>query len=158
MQRHIRGCGFNLEMYSNCPSALHISVHFEGEAEKFRDNPALVESEKKRLETIWQEELDVEGTEEGVGLLRNRDYYYCPNKYLLKEHLCPAELPTEQPRERSCRNRTWPYREGGSKKKKSYEGAEVKWFPTIWDFHWHEPSEESPSWLTRLQARLCNKV
>lgn len=40
------------------------------------------------------------------------DFSYCPNKYLLKENLCPAELPIRQPGERNCRNRTCPYREG----------------------------------------------
>lgn len=32
--------------------------------------------------------------------------------YLLKENLCPAELPRRQPGERSSGNRTCPYREG----------------------------------------------
>lgn len=40
------------------------------------------------------------------------DFSHCPNKYLLKENLCPAEPLIRQPGKSSGGNRTCPYREG----------------------------------------------
>lgn len=93
----------------------------------------------------------------GVGCSQIWDFSYCPNMYLLKENLCPAELPRRQPGESSSGNRTCPYREG-SWGERQHEGAGVKCFPRIWPFHWRELSEKKPppkSLLTDSPRAYC---
>lgn len=63
----------------------------------------------RSFENLRQGELDGKKGEVGEQIW---DFSYCPNMYLLKENLCPAELPMREPGERSCGNRTCPYREG----------------------------------------------
>lgn len=91
---------------------------------------------------------------EGIrGCSKIRDFSYCPNKYLLNENLCPTELPIRQSERSECRNRTCPYREGSCGEREQ-EGAGVKYFPRMYAFHWHRPSEKSPR-VTQLEGRLA---
>lgn len=77
-----------------------------------RNNLATEMSNKQKLETLRQGEQGRGRTWGGKrDCLKILDFSHCPNMYLLKENLCPAGLPIRQPRERSCRNRTCPYRE-----------------------------------------------
>lgn len=89
------------------------------------------------MECLRQGQVGRVRTVEGGGVAEFANY--CPNKYLLNKNVCPAELLIRQPGERSCGNRTCPYREG-SFGEREQEGAgrgqEVKCFPRMCAFHW----------------------
>lgn len=110
------------------------------EDRKIKDNQERTCATKRSFEDL---KLDRKRGGGRVGCSQIWDFSYCPNMYLLKENLCPAELPMRQPGERSSGNRTCPYREG-SWGERQHEGAGVKCFPRIWPFHWCEPSEIKP--------------
>lgn len=65
--------------------------------------------------SIFAEAPDTKQDEEDIKKKPKKktwDFSLCPNKYLVTENLCPAELLIRHPGEWSCGNRTCPYREG----------------------------------------------